>query len=173
MIKKTVIAMIIILALTSIYSGAYKPLAKAQMYIQFQGYLPTLRTFDELTLKFNKVLQFNSPIGQREVVKFANSQFETMIMNENQSEGAALAITKYTEDHIFENNVVHLDQVGNMYRTLYIRFGGQEYLNKSEDYYKKIRKIGPKLPQGLYSLFYIYEQSGQTEKMKQAIEEGF
>jgi len=190
MIKKTVIAMIIILALTSIYSGAYKPLAKAQMYIKAQSGVPTYRTMEQLVTEFDKMFNFRSPIGQEEVIKFTNSNFGTLIMNENQSEIASLSLVQYVEDKIFEDNVVQLLQLAGMYGTLHSRFGRQEYLNKTEEYYKKVREIGPKLPHALYGLFNLYKRSGQTEKMKeiggkilelwpsdekvkQAVEEGF
>ena len=132
-----------------------------------QAHLPTYRTMDQLKSRFNEAFNFPSPIGQEEVIKFSLSQFENMVQNENQSEVASVSLTRYAEDKISKDNVVHLLQIANMYEVLYERFGRQEYADLSEEYYKEIKKIGSNLPHALYGLQRLYKKSGQEDKMEE------
>jgi tetratricopeptide (TPR) repeat protein len=166
-LKKILISVLIIASLASIYFGAYKPLVKAQMYINTQKSIPAFSTFNELTSAFDRVFEFKSPIGQEEVVKFSNHQFESMISDKNQSEEVSFSVVTYAEEHIFEDNVVHLLQMGSMSRILFERFERIEYFQVSESYYKKVREIAPNLPHALYALFDLYQKTGQTEKMEE------
>jgi len=167
MLKNLIITIVIILALVSVYFGAYKPLFKAQMYMNTQKSIPTYKTFDELTSAFDKVFNFKSPIGQEEIVKFSNHQFESIVADKNQTEEVSFSVVTYAEEHIFENNVVHLLQMGSMAGILFNRFEKIEYFQVSESYYKKVRKIAPNLPHALYALFDLYQKTGQTEKMEE------
>jgi tetratricopeptide (TPR) repeat protein len=166
-IKTILISILIIASLASVYFGAYKPLVKAQMYMNTQKSIPTYKTFDEITSAFDKVFEFNSPIGQEEIVKFSNHQFENIVKDRNQTEAVSFSVVTYAEEHIFEDNVVHLLQMGNMAKLLFYRFERVEYFQVSESYYKKARKIAPNLPHSLYALFDIYQKTGQTEKMEE------
>ncbi len=167
MFRRIGIPILIILALISVYLGAYQPLAKTRLYINTQAHLPTYRTFDQLKSRFDQAFNYPSPVGNREISKFANSQFEKMIMDSNQSEVASVSLVEYAEQYLPQDQVVHLLQGANMYKVLYNRFEKEEYLNKAIEYYEKVREIGPNLPHGLYGLYNLYRKSGQTEKMKE------
>jgi len=167
MFRRIVIPLLIILALISVYLGAYKPRIKSTTYIETQSRLPTYRTLEQLVDNFDKALEYPSPVGQEEVVKFSLSQFEKMILNQDQSETASVNLVHYIEQYIYEDNIVHLLQTGNLYNTLYERFKKQEYLETTENYYKKIREIAPNIPHSLYRLFTLYKRSGQYDKMKE------
>lgn len=153
--------------MVSIYFGAYKPWVKARTYTSVQRNLPSYRTLDEFIMNYDKAFDYSSPIGQEEVIKFVASQIENMIQNQNQTEEASLLLVEYIEEQILPGNIVHLLQVGGMYSILYDRFRRDEYFNKAEDYYLKTIEIAPNIPHPLYSLYELYKESGQEDKMNE------
>jgi len=166
-LKSILISVLIILALTSIYFGSYKPLAKSQLYIKANGVAPNFQTLNDLKETYNQVFDFPSPIGQREVVKFFTNNVLSIITQKSISEEVAVELVKYAESKIFKDNVNQLLHMAYTYDYLWQRFEDEEYFKKSEEYYNQVNKIGPKLPHALYGLFNLYKKSGQTEKIKE------
>jgi len=165
--KSALICVLIVLSFFSIYYGAYKPLTKSQLYIKANGVASSFQTLNDLKETYNQVFNFPSPIGQRETVKFFTNNVLSIIAQKSISEEIAVELVKYTESKIFKDNVNHLLHMAYAYDYLWRRFKDEEYFKKSEVYYQKVQKIGPKLPHTLYGLFNLYKNSGQTEKMKE------
>ena len=166
-LKSVLICVLIVLSFFSIYSGAYKPLTKSQLYIKANGVASSFQTLNDLKETYNQVFNFPSPIGQRETVKFFTNNVLSIIAQKSISEEIAVELVKYAESKIFKDNVNHLLHMAYTYDYLWQRFEDEEYLKKSEEYYNQINKIGPKLPHALYGLFNLYKKAGQTEKMKE------
>ena len=70
MIRNAFSIVLIILALCSIYFGAYLPLRKAQLYISALNEVRNVRTMEGFREMFLKAFAFYSPIGDEEMAKF-------------------------------------------------------------------------------------------------------
>lgn len=167
--KQLFVVLLILAALSSIYLGAYAPLAKAKSYIHALRSVPQAGSFEEFKQIFDVPLTFSSPVGQEEVVKYTASNILDIIAQPNQPESVMRALADYIEPYIFQNDVRHLILMGQIYYTLWMNYGRQEAdFEKAVGYFQKVRAIGPKLPPALYSLFSLYKEHGDTAKAKDA-----
>ena len=165
--RNIIVVIIIIIALAGIYYGAYRPFAKAQLYVAVRGAAPTFRTLDEFTLYHDRMFNYYSPIGNRETVKFFIENMLGVIAQENQPEEVARAVVEYGESYIYKNETIHLLQMAYQYDTLWRRFRDKEYFEKAEFYYNRVHEIGPRLPHALYGLLSLYQRDGNVDKMKE------
>ncbi len=163
--RNIVIIIIIVIALAGIYYGAYRPLVKAQLYIATRIVSQTFQTFDEFLSFYDRIFDYYSPVGDREVTKFFIQNTLGIITQKDQSEEVSKILVEYGESHVYENEVVHLLQVAYSYDTLWQRFGNKEYLEKAEFYYNQVHEIGPRLPHALYGLLSLYRRSGNVDKV--------
>lgn len=170
-LKSVLISILIILALAGIYFGAYRPFVKAQLYVATRGVSQTFQTLDEFASFYDRIFDYYSPIGNREVAKFFIENTLGIIAQKEQSEEVSRMLVEYGEFHIYENEVVHLLQVAYGYDTLWQRFRDKEYFEKAESYYNRVHEIGPRLPHALYGLFNLYERSGDSEKQREISKE--
>lgn len=158
-------SVLVALATVALIAGVYLPIVKARRYITSINTLSSIQTLEGFYTHFDRVLEFPSPVGQEEAVKYLGSDIATAISFEGQLEAAARAFVKYIEPHFFRENVRHLLMGGQMYEILWRRFSRQETdLRKAEEYYIAARAIGAKLPPVLYSLYDLYGRSGEVEK---------
>lgn len=156
---------LVALAAAALIAGVYLPIVKARRYIISINTLSSIQTLEGFYAHFDRVLEYPSPIGQEEAVKYLGSDIATAISFEDQPESAARAFVSYIEPYFFKDNVRHLLMGGQMYEILWRRFGRQGAdLRKAEQYYLAARAIGPKLPPALYSLYDLYGRSGELEK---------
>jgi len=169
--KNIIILFFVFLAIFSIYFGSILPFVKSQRYIKAVKNLSFVRSLDDFKNNFDKVLNFYSPVGDEEVVKFLSVSIFDIISNKNQNEEIARALVSYIEPYLFQNNVRHLLTGGNLYFRLWADYGRKdEYLEKAEDYLLKAYQIGPKLPPVLYGLFDLYYALGETAKARNIAE---
>jgi hypothetical protein len=161
-IKQFILVTLIILAVLSIVFGSILPLMKAQGYISALTDLQSakIHSVDQFKTEFGAVLDFYSPIGQEEIVKFLSESIMEMMINETQQTGklgpVAPALVSFVEPYLFTNNVRHLLFAAEAYRTLWQATGNKDYFVKSYDYYQKAYAIGPKLPPVLYGMLDLY-----------------
>jgi len=152
----------IILAILSIVFGSILPLIKSQSYISALTDLQSakIHSVDQFKQEFGAVLDFYSPIGQEEVVKFLSENIMEMMINEAQQTGklgpVAPALVSFVEPYLFQNNVRHVLFAAEAYKILWEASGSKDYFMKSQDYYQKAYAIGPKLPPVLYGMFNLY-----------------
>lgn len=177
LIKQFVIATLIILVVLSVVFGAILPWMKSQLYINTLMMLQSgkITSVDQFKKDFSGVLDFYSPIGQEETVKYLGNDIMNMILDEARETGkiglAGPILVDFMEPYLFENDVLHFIFGAETYNLLWRASGNNEYFKKSEFYYKKIYEIGPKLPPVLYGMFNLYQLSGDMENMKKIGEE--
>lgn len=168
LIRSIVVVFGIIATVLSLVYGSYLPLRKSQHYINafvaLQSVKPlTVENFEKI---FDKPLNYNSPIGQEEIVKFLGGTIQNLIGNKNSPEAASAELVHYIEFYSSDRNPFHLLNLAVMYRLLWDNYLNEEYYKASEDYYKKLIAIGPKLPPALYGLFDLYRSYGDERKLQ-------
>lgn len=164
LLKQLAAVFLIIFTLLSIYFGSYLPIVKAQRYISFMQIMPTIKTFEEFLARSKSVLDFHSPVGQEEVVRYLGRDIVGMARNPNQQEDISRELIKLIEAKTQMKNVRHLLTMSDGYSILWNKYRKEEDFLASESYYLSILKIGPNLPPALYSLFDLYRAHGDKEK---------
>ncbi|OGG37512.1 hypothetical protein A2110_02930 [Candidatus Jorgensenbacteria bacterium GWA1_54_12] len=163
---KAIIGTLFILSLLSIYYGAYRPFVKSQMYLRAQRAAMLVHNTDEVERIFSEVFDYASPIGEEEIVKFSLEFVQNAMYAPDASEEAILDLLQYVEERIDERDIIHLVQMGNAYDALWRNTGNEKYFTRAEEYYKKVLAAGPRLPQGLYSMFNLYGAAGMADELR-------
>lgn len=173
LLKQFIIIALIILAVLLIVFGAILPWKKSQLYINTLTDMQSGRSYttEQFKDRTGKVINFYSPIGQEEVVKFLSSEILIVVYQKGFSEQASRFLVGYMDKYLFKNNVRHLLMNGDLHKILWINFGNEEDFKKAEEYFKKAYEIGPNLPPVLYDLFELYRFKGDGENMKKIGEE--
>jgi len=172
LLKQFIIVALIIIAVASVIFGAALPWFKARSYIDTLTMLQSGRitSVDQFERYFGGVLDYYSPIGQEEVVKFLSSDISSMMLGEANETGkigqVAPMLVDFISPYLFKNNVIHLIFGAEAYKTLWRFSGNENYFKKSEDYYFKLYAIGPKLPPVVYGIYDLYGLKGDKEKVK-------
>ena len=167
LLKQLVAVFLITLALLSIYFGSYLPVVKAQRYISFMQFMPNVKTYEEFLARSKDVLDFHSPVGQEEAVRYLGRDIVGMSRNPDQQENISRGLIELIEERTQMKNVRHLLTMSDGYSILWNKYRREEDFLKSEFYYLSILKIGPNLPPALYSLFDLYRAHGDKEKANQ------
>ena len=141
MIKKSIISILIILSFVSVYFGAYRPFKKARLYISARQAAASFRSFEDLTVRYNEVFNYYSPIGDKEIAKFFSTNVLDSNSQDGQSEEIVILLAKYATSHIYQNDAIHLLQAAYIYDLMWQRFGNMEYFNAAEAYYNQIHEI--------------------------------
>lgn len=173
LLKQFIIIALIILAVLLIVFGAILPWKKSQLYINTLTDMQSGRSYttEQFKDRTGKVINFYSPIGQEEVVKFLSSEILIVVYQKGFSEQASRFLVGYMDKYLFKNNVRHLLMNGDLHKILWINFGNEKDFKKAEEYFKKAYEIGPNLPPVLYDLFELYRFKGDGENMKKIGEE--
>lgn len=154
----------VILAILSIIFGGIMPIQKSSLYISGLQQVPGMRSTEEFRETFGKALNYPSPIGQEEVVKYLESDI-LGIISQNNNEAVDRDLVNFIEPHVFKDNTRHLIAMGEMYGTIWSRFHKEDDYKKALDYYLKGYAIAPKLPPLLYSMFNLYRAHGDATNM--------
>lgn len=166
--KKLFISFGIILAMGSIYFGSLLPFSKAQKYIGLinasQSNQP--RLLSDIIQDMDSVVNFYSPAGQEEVVRYITNDILNVVLQTSQSEKIDRTFVEYIEPHIFKNDVRHLLVMGEIYKALWEKYKKENDYYKAEGYYLKSLGLAPRLPQALDSAFDLYQVRGDREKMR-------
>jgi tetratricopeptide (TPR) repeat protein len=167
--KYTISIIIIILAILGIVFGSFLPFAKAKLYVQAMAELQfqRIKTLDEFKKNFDAVLNYYSPSGQEEVVRFLAQGILDRMLYEKQQEVVSRELVNYIEPHLIQNNSKHLVILAAIYGKMFNIYRSENDLLKIEEYYQKLLILNPKSPQALYGLFDIYQKTGETEKSKE------
>ncbi|MEK7568216.1 MAG: O-antigen ligase family protein [Patescibacteria group bacterium] len=166
-LKKIIAVAAIIGVVALIYLGAILPFAKAKLYTGSFGQIHLIKNVEEFKRLFDVPLNFYSPVGQEEAVRFLAGEIFTKMIYPGQAEGVVRQLMDYIEPRIFENNSRHLLLTAWMYGRMFEIYGKQDYLNKAEEYFQKILILNPKSPQALRSLLGVYQVRGEAEKVKE------
>jgi len=168
--KQFLIITLIILSLLGIIFGAYIPFKKAQLYISAAYQMNSIRTTKQFEEVFDKVFNYNSPIGDYEVARFLGDNLLNLIAAPENPENVSRFLLEYLEPKMKTDDTRHLLLLAQMYYFLWQKSGKESDFLKSEEYYQKALTYGPKLPQLLYGLFDLYKAKGDKEKLKQVAE---
>jgi len=167
-IKNSIAIALLVLASLSIYFGAILPFKKAQSYIYFiKTTSDTAQTLDELKIRLDKVVEFYSPIGREEVVRYLSNDFLNIMLYANNPEVVDRTMVQYIEPHMLKYDVRHLIAMGELYKGLWVKYKKTDDLVKSEDYYEKALSLAPKLPPVLYNAFDLYQEAGNKERARE------
>ena len=170
-LKQLILLVLIIAVGLGVYFGALLPLGKAQSFINAQTNLSTVQNTDDLKKLYDVPLTMWSPVGQEEAVKFTAGTLSDILMGQNIDEQTARWLVEYIEPHLFKNDLRHLLLLGDMYRVIWERYGGnpQDFI-KAEEYYLKANAIGPKIPPILYRLTDMYLKTGNKDEARKHAE---
>ena len=94
--------------IAGIYFGSYLPFVKSKSYIAALSSGSAVKSFDDFKKVFGKPLDFYSPVGQEEVVKFLCNDILNMVSNPKQNEESMRVVINFIEPYLFQNNVRHL-----------------------------------------------------------------
>jgi hypothetical protein len=166
-IEKIFASLIIVVASFFLIWGAVLPWNMAG------GYIDALRSakqdkisLDRFVNLFSNVLNYPSPVGKEEVVKFLSGDLKGMVAN--QEESVARALVTFIDPHLFNDDVRHLLTRAEINYTLWKRFNKQEDFIKTAEAYQGAGKIGIFLPQPLYGLYSLFAESGQKDLASRA-----
>lgn len=159
---------LILITLAGIIWGAILPFAKSRMYVEATKM--EVVSLEEFERVYDAVLEFPSPVGNEEAIRFLGSIVEGIIVIENQPEDASVGLVKYWEERAYKDDIRHLIILSALYRNLWVRFEREEYFRKAEEYALAAESITPNLPQALYSLYNLYTYSGDGEKAREYAE---
>lgn len=163
MIKKDILAeVVILLASFSLVFGVILPWRVATGYISSMRLVGENQiSLEKFTDLFKEVLNFPSPVGEEEVIKFLSSDIKGMVAT--QEKEVAKSLVNFIESYLFKNEVRHLLTRAEIRYTLWRRFGEREDFIKAAEAYQEAGKIGPSLPQPIYGLYNLFLESGQKD----------
>ncbi len=175
-VKKTIIAIFIVVVFVGLYFGAYLPYKKANAFITTIHLLQSVESVDELKYRFDKVLNINSPVARDEVVGFTLNQLTNLIRNGLSEEVGGL-IVGYAEEIarpiLADSQSPELTKIilkmGIVYQTTWSIYEDKVYAEAAENLYLRGLEVSPNRPQFLYGLFDLYLSEG---RVKEAIEVG-
>ncbi len=167
MIRNAFSIVLIILALCSIYFGAYLPLRKAQLYISALNEVRNVRTMEGFREMFLKAFAFYSPIGDEEMAKFFGNDTINIVLQQKQNEAVAREFVAFTKPFLMKNNVRHLIILSNLHSILWKEYGRKADFVQAENYLRTALVFGPKLPPVLYGLLDLYQYRGDREKIRE------
>jgi tetratricopeptide (TPR) repeat protein len=170
LVKNFIVIVLIVFSLLGIIFGAYIPFKKAQLYISAAYQMNSIRTTKQFEEVFDKVFNYNSPIGDYEVARFLGDNLLNLIAAPENPENVSRFLLEYLEPKMKTDDTRHLLLLAQMYYFLWQKSGKESDFLKSEEYYQKALNYGPKLPQLLYGLFDLYKAKGDKEKLKQVAE---
>jgi len=159
---------IIVLAALSIYFGAYTPLVKARNFVSGLRGVSFIQSVQDFKENFDPALEFPSPIGDEEILRFLGSDLVSTLSSPQNpvTEEAARTLVEYLEEKLIKDDTRHLIILGQLYGTLWQRYGNESDFEKSEQYLLKARELGPKLPPVLLPLFDLYQKKGDAEGVR-------
>lgn len=162
----SIIGLGVLVAILAIIYGAYLPLAKSEAYINALQSANSVHTLQEFKDVFNRVLQFQSPVGDEETAKFLGNVILGIVSQSGQSEDVSRALAEFVRPYFADQNVIHLLTAGNIYDTLWRKFHKEEDFAVAEAYYLRALELGPKVPPTLFGLLDLYRSKGGAELEK-------
>lgn len=160
--KKIFASLIIVLASFFLIWGAVLPWNMAGSYINaLRSTRQDKISLDEFISLFSGVLNYPSPVGREEVVKFLSGDLKGMIAS--QEEPVARALAGFIDSYLFKNDVRHILTRAEIDYTLWKRFKKQEDFVRTAEAYQEAGKIGIFLPQPLYGLYNLFLEGGQKD----------
>lgn len=154
-------------AFAMIYSVAL-PVMRSRAYIRANQGVPSVKTVNEFTALFDRVLDVPSPVGREEVVRFlGNDIMEIVSSQPPQPDQVAHMLVSYIEPKLFLRDARHLLLAAGMYTVMWRAYGHAEDYAAAEQYFRKGLAVGPHLPPMLYGLMDLYRMKGDHRGMEE------
>ncbi len=172
---RTIIAPLgIILAFLSLIYGALLPLRKSQLFIQAMRQSGQSTSVAEYMRIFNRALDFYSPVGQAESIRFLENQIGSIVAQKPPQQVAdalvmyADSTSRVTEPGAHSSNYVQeIVILGNIHATNFRNYKAQRDYDIALALFQKGLTLSPKRPQFLYGLLQLYTDAGEQEKAEE------
>lgn len=167
LIARNIIVLFLMLAsILGIVFGAYLPFEKSQRFIESLKTSRSMKTVEEFQQNFKSVLDYYSPVGQEEAIKFYADDIFGLIQKQPEDIAHVLAqfMTPYLLEHAYDLRLVLLR--AQMYDILYRRFERAEDADMAKQAYESAMLLGPKMPRVLYSAIDFYLLTGDKGRAK-------
>lgn len=168
----------IVLASLSLIYGAILPFRKSQLFIQAMHQASQSRSVVEYMGTFNKALDFYSPVGQAEDIRFLENQIGSIVAQKPPQQVAdalvmyADSISRVTQSGKHSSNFVQeIVILGSIHETNFRDYKEQRDYDAALALFEKGLILSPKRPQFLYGLLQLYSDAGEQEKAEEAAKE--
>jgi len=166
--KQAIIILGVLVAIIAIIFGSVLPFYKARTYIYFlRTESGATKTVNEFKQSMGNVLDFYSPIGQEEVVRYLGNDILNVVLYGDNKEAADREMINYLTPYLFKNDPRHLILLGEYHRTLYLKYKTEADYQQSEEVYRKLLALGPKFPITLQNLFELYQTKDNKAGLKE------
>jgi tetratricopeptide (TPR) repeat protein len=176
--KRQFIAFLVIaFAMILIYLSSYLPFKKASLYISASKEQAKARSIEEFIRPIDEALNFWSPVGQPEEIRFFASNLLGFLANDKGEMPKEIAkeIVNYVSrilnyDALGQKGLNYTQKIlleASLYTQYAIKYNDLESLKKAEELYRKGLEVSPRRPQFLYGLLYVYLQEGNKEGIKE------
>lgn len=168
-IAVVVTALILIVA---VY-GSYFPMRKAEIFIAtLQGFQKQpVSSLTELKDRLAVPLDYNSPIGQEELVRNTANNILGFVQQSSDATttGAVMSfLDTYYDPIIARGKGMSFGQdlylLGAINEMAFVRTNDPTYLRASQQHYEEGEQLGPNRPQVLYGLFDIYRAENNASR---------
>ena len=173
---KTIVAPLgIILALLSLIYGVFLPFRKSQLFIQAMRQSSDATSVASYMDMFNQALDFPSPIGQAESIKFLENQIGSIVAQKPPQQVASAlvayadSISRVGEPRTHGSNYAQeIVILGNIHAVNFRNYKAQDDYAAALALFQKGLTLSSKRPQFLYGLLQLYTDAGEEEKVKEA-----
>jgi len=181
LLKNISIFLLIIVMILMIYLGVYLPYQKASLYIKAYRAAATVRSFPEFQKVFDEVLNFYSPVGQAEVVKFLSNEILNMVQSKDMPKEIAMLLAGYVEREFWKlrngrpypGSNQQLAILGDLRHFIGVEYNDIDSLKMAERYYIQILDLSPRRPQALFGLYNLYDNVGDKKAAAEILKEIF
>lgn len=173
-VKTIVVPLGIVLAFLSLIYGAFLPFRKSQFFIQAMRRSSDATSVAGYMDMFNKALDFPSPVGQAESIKFLENQIGSIVAQKPPQPIAdalvtyADSISRADEPGTHGSNYAQeIVILGNIHATNFRNYKTQDDYDAALALFQQGLMLSPKRPQLLYGLLQLYTDAGEEEKIKE------
>jgi O-antigen ligase len=160
----------VILAFAGIYFSAFLPYGKAIRFINAERATASISTEEQFEAIFRVPLDFPSPVGDEETVKYLSNDIMGILPQVKDQE-TARRLTAFIEPHLWQDDIRHILVGAQLHYILWHNFGAAADFKATEDYFLKAHEIAPQLPQPLYGLAQLYKEKGDQAKLTAELKE--
>ncbi len=175
-VKQLIALGITIIALALLYTSAYLPYVKGSLYISAMQSSQQATTLQAYLRPFDDAMNFWSPVGQPEIIRFFGNNTLSLISDQKQNlpESVATPLVSYTVQKLssdplggkglnYSQDILIEASIISAYAEKYNK---PDMLSAAEQLYKKGIQLSPNRPQFLYGLFSLYLAEGKSADAK-------
>ncbi len=176
-IKNIVAPVGIILAFLSFIYGAILPFRKSQLFIQAMRQSSSATSVASYMDIFNRALDFASPVGQAEDIRFLENQIGGIVAQKPPQQ-VADALVAYADsisrvaksENESSNFVQEIVILGSIHATNFANYKEKRDYDMALALFQKGLVLSPNRPQFLYGLFQLYVNAGEKDNARATAE---